>query len=188
MNENSSFTVKYSGLSRTLSSRVLVSDPTQTRLIGKSLNSDNQKEYNAVWDTGATGTVITKKIADELNLKPTGVATVHHAGGMDQRQCYSVDMVLPNRAGVGLVTVTEAPLPDGTDVLIGMDIITLGDFAVSNFNNKTTFTFRMPSLMETNYVKAASKNSVKNTEKPGRNAPCPCGSGKKYKNCCGRNN
>ncbi len=23
-------------------------------------------------------------------------------------------------------------------------------------------------------------------QKPGRNAPCPCGSGKKYKNCCGR--
>ena len=22
-------------------------------------------------------------------------------------------------------------------------------------------------------------------EKPGRNAPCPCGSGKKYKRCCG---
>ena len=24
-------------------------------------------------------------------------------------------------------------------------------------------------------------------KKPGRNDPCPCGSGKKYKNCCGRN-
>ena len=23
-------------------------------------------------------------------------------------------------------------------------------------------------------------------KKPGRNEPCPCGSGKKYKNCCGR--
>jgi preprotein translocase subunit SecA len=23
--------------------------------------------------------------------------------------------------------------------------------------------------------------------KVGRNAPCPCGSGKKYKNCCGKN-
>ena len=23
---------------------------------------------------------------------------------------------------------------------------------------------------------------------PGRNDPCPCGSGKKYKNCCGKNN
>ena len=27
---------------------------------------------------------------------------------------------------------------------------------------------------------------VKSTEKVGRNDPCPCGSGKKYKNCCGR--
>ena len=25
-------------------------------------------------------------------------------------------------------------------------------------------------------------------KKPGRNEPCPCGSGKKYKNCCGRGN
>ena len=24
-------------------------------------------------------------------------------------------------------------------------------------------------------------------KKVGRNDPCPCGSGKKYKNCCGRN-
>ena len=30
--------------------------------------------------------------------------------------------------------------------------------------------------------------TVKNTEKKvGRNDPCPCGSGKKYKKCCGRN-
>ena len=28
---------------------------------------------------------------------------------------------------------------------------------------------------------------VKASEKVGRNDPCPCGSGKKYKNCCGRN-
>ena len=32
----------------------------------------------------------------------------------------------------------------------------------------------------------AKKNPVKRTEKKvGRNAPCPCGSGKKYKKCCG---
>ena len=28
---------------------------------------------------------------------------------------------------------------------------------------------------------------VKSAGKVGRNDPCPCGSGKKYKNCCGRN-
>lgn len=31
------------------------------------------------------------------------------------------------------------------------------------------------------------KPYVRKTKKVGRNDPCPCGSGKKYKNCCGRN-
>jgi preprotein translocase subunit SecA len=31
----------------------------------------------------------------------------------------------------------------------------------------------------------ARKKPVRRTEKIGRNAPCPCGSGKKYKKCCG---
>ncbi len=30
------------------------------------------------------------------------------------------------------------------------------------------------------------KKPVVNKETVGRNDPCPCGSGKKYKNCCGR--
>jgi preprotein translocase subunit SecA len=33
---------------------------------------------------------------------------------------------------------------------------------------------------------AKDKPQVKRA-KIGRNDPCPCGSGKKYKNCCGRN-
>ncbi len=28
---------------------------------------------------------------------------------------------------------------------------------------------------------------IKSDEKPNRNDPCPCGSGKKYKQCCGKN-
>ena len=28
---------------------------------------------------------------------------------------------------------------------------------------------------------------IKAGQKPDRNAPCPCGSGKKYKKCCGAN-
>ena len=31
------------------------------------------------------------------------------------------------------------------------------------------------------------KKPVVKEQKIGRNDPCPCGSGKKYKNCCGRN-
>jgi SEC-C motif-containing protein len=31
------------------------------------------------------------------------------------------------------------------------------------------------------------KPIVREAPKVGRNDPCPCGSGKKYKKCCGRN-
>lgn len=34
---------------------------------------------------------------------------------------------------------------------------------------------------------AAEKSQARSTDKVGRNDPCPCGSGKKYKNCCGKN-
>jgi len=33
---------------------------------------------------------------------------------------------------------------------------------------------------------AKKKPAKRNGKKIGRNAPCPCGSGKKYKKCCGR--
>lgn len=32
-----------------------------------------------------------------------------------------------------------------------------------------------------------TRNTIVKTEKVGRNDPCPCGSGKKYKKCCGKN-
>ena len=35
--------------------------------------------------------------------------------------------------------------------------------------------------------KKKASTTIKNVPKVGRNDPCPCGSGKKYKNCCGRN-
>ena len=42
--------------------------------------------------------------------------------------------------------------------------------------------------MFTNKDDTDTKKPVqRKNEKVGRNDPCPCGSGKKYKNCCGRN-
>jgi uncharacterized protein len=41
---------------------------------------------------------------------------------------------------------------------------------------------------EGNFIRSAqgAKISPAETLKTGRNAPCPCGSGKKYKKCCGK--
>jgi preprotein translocase subunit SecA len=38
----------------------------------------------------------------------------------------------------------------------------------------------------TNKDDTVSKGPVRKAKKIGRNDPCPCGSGKKYKQCCGR--
>jgi len=42
---------------------------------------------------------------------------------------------------------------DEYDVVIGMDVIGKGDLAVTNLNDKTTFTFRIPSEEEIDFSK-----------------------------------
>jgi preprotein translocase subunit SecA len=42
-----------------------------------------------------------------------------------------------------------------------------------------------PSPKESGRAKAAKTATVTGTKEPQRNAPCPCGSGKKYKVCHG---
>ena len=44
----------------------------------------------------------------------------------------------------------------------------------------------MAAALELYKVQKSSKTVVK-PPKVGRNDPCPCGSGKKYKKCCGAN-
>ncbi|WP_346937530.1 preprotein translocase subunit SecA [Clostridium sp.] len=45
---------------------------------------------------------------------------------------------------------------------------------------------RVAEITSTNEDKSLKKEPVKKQAKPNRNDPCPCGSGHKYKNCCGR--
>ena len=40
-----------------------------------------------------------------------------------------------------------------------------------------------PAYTQVNPVKPVHRKGMKGKE---RNLPCPCGSGKKYKNCCGK--
>ncbi|TGU70673.1 preprotein translocase subunit SecA [Geomonas terrae] len=42
------------------------------------------------------------------------------------------------------------------------------------------------NLVEEEAEEAASKGTAKSARNAGRNDPCPCGSGKKYKKCCGK--
>ena len=179
-----SFTLSHNGLTNVLITGTHVFpafNPKQTKTppLGKA--------YNAIWDTGATNSVITAKVVQGCGLKQIGMTKVQGVGGViNDCPQYLVNIGLPNRVGIEAVRVTKGNLSDNVDVLIGMDIIMLGDFAITNREKKTTFSFRLPSTETIDFVKQHEKVQQAKSQKVGRNEPCPCGSGKKYKKCCGK--
>lgn len=140
-------------------------------------------EFVAIWDTGATGSMISKNVVDRCALQPISMARVHTASGIDICNVYLVSIRLPNNVCFTSVRVTEGKI-GGADLLIGMDLIGKGDFAVTNIDDKTVFSYRHPSMARIDFVQEANRM---NRASVGRNDPCPCGSGKKFKKCHGRN-
>ena len=189
MQNFTAFTKEENGIINVLKTQVEIT-------IDKKINpkcSRTKESYTAIWDTGATSTVISQKLADELNLTPIGKANVSTAGGLIEVNKYVLGLKLPNDLEIKNVLVTAGKL-NGTDFLIGMDIITLGDFAITNLNGKTTFSFRFPSCETINYVIQAKdllrkdlQKQLKKTEKDLKNiGKCPCGSGRQYRYCHGK--
>lgn len=178
------FTLTFDGISHELKTDVSVSiafnpqkPPTHTTF----------KKFSAIWDTGATNSVISERVVKELELKPIGISKVYTASDKNGVLCntYLVNIITPPEVGFSQVKVTEGRLTDDYDLLIGMDIITTGDFAITNKDGKTMFSFRCPSFEHIDYTKQISQ-PPKSLPVVGRNDPCPCGSGKKYKKCCRR--
>ena len=174
-----SFTTTYSGLSNVLKNEVLIAAYPYDGAIPPP------KKWVALWDTGANCSVITHDVVTALDLKPVTVRRAATPSGVYDAPCYLIELFLPNRVRIPNLLVMEGQ-PAGCDILIGMDVIGKGDFAVSNYNNQTSFSFRLPSCDSIDFVKHSYLKPAKAAVLPGRNEPCPCGSGKKYKNCCGK--
>lgn len=136
----------------------IVSELTDDGILFSCFKQDNKtpkqakaKKYHCVWDTGCSGVAISNRIAAELGLKPIDITKVATAGGIIDSNVYILSLWLPNRIHLPQVRVTECRLSAGLDCLIGMDVIKHGDFCVSNFNGKTTMSFRVPSVEATDY-------------------------------------
>ena len=120
---------------------------------------------NALWDTGATGSCISKKVVKDLGLISIGREKVSTPSGESIQNQYLVDVILPNKVKIGDVVVLDSEIGiQGFDLLIGMNIISLGDFSVSNANSKTIFSFCIPSRKATDFVKQI--NAEKKVGKP----------------------
>lgn len=130
-----------------------------TPVLDQSKGPDKQTaDLVGIWDTGASGTMITQRVVDELDIKPIGRTEVHHAQGTDESPVFLVDIQLPMMVVIQSLAVTLGKLPTGVDVLIGMDVIGTGDFAITNVGGLTTMSFRVPSQVKIDYV--AESNAI----------------------------
>ena len=57
---------------------------------------------------------------------------------------------------------------EGCDLLIGMDIINLGDFAITNKDGVTMLSFIMPSLNHIDFVKLLEETAAKRNDQQAR--------------------
>lgn len=179
------FTIKSNnGLLRELITPIGVSLHIGGRIMG---DDPRVHQTTALWDTGATNSVITPSIVNALGLKPTGMREAHHAGGTSLVNTYLINIYLPNRLTVSGIKVTECADSVGNfGLIIGMDIISLGDFAFTNVNGKSIFSFRLPSSKAIDYVKEQDDADLYKARSIEQNQLCLCGSGKKFKDCHGK--
>ena len=80
-------------------------------------------------------TLLINSILSQLD----GMTEVHTAGGKCKSSMYKVNIILPNGVLFPHVRVTQGISGYDIGLLIGMDIISCGDFSVTNANGKTIF-------------------------------------------------
>ena len=163
--------VYYNGLVNVIACSVTVSFPEVLLKQGEIPKPDT---CIGIWDTGATNSAITEMQAKKLNLVPTGKKNVSGLGGTIPKNTYLIDIILPNAVKIPNLSVTELDNPkderkepvDSFGILIGMDIIALGDFSITHLEGKTTMSFRMPSMVKHDYVREwNARNHIQNRNK-----------------------
>jgi len=142
------FDAEYSGILREL---VTVADifPYPTFHDTKGIRT------NILWDTGATYSSLSPKIVQSLGLRAIDTIVVHGVNNATKiADVVIASITLSDSISLAGKRFSVIEIP-GADVLIGMDIIMLGDFAISNGEGKTQFSFVIPPF----------KNKIAFTEK-----------------------
>lgn len=143
------FTVKFdAGRVSTLETEIGISVPYHPR---SGEERPQIFDFRAVWDTGATRTVITQKVIDMLDIKAINKITNYTANGERIAGEYLVNIYLLNNVAFSGIRVIDGDIY-GTDALIGMDIIGRGDLAVTNKFKRTWMTFQMPASHAIDFV------------------------------------
>ena len=106
-------------------------------------------KIKALWDTGATLTVIKPELKDKLELcmvRAGSSAKIAGLGGFFDANYTVLSLRLWENFEINWCPVYVLDYSVDVDIIIGMDIISMGDFAVCNTGNKTSFSFVVPPL------------------------------------------
>jgi len=108
-------------------------------------------KLRALWDTGATLTLIKPDLRNKLELcmvRAGSSAKIAGLGGLFHADYTVLSIRLQENFEINWCPVYVLDYSVDVDIIIGMDIIGMGDFAVCNTDNKTSFSFVMPPLPE----------------------------------------
>jgi len=100
----------------------------------------------ALLDTGASSSCVSRLFASRNEFVSLCDCEVSGAGGKYISKVYYADILLPGDISIQDIEVTDFFDNRKFDVIIGMDIITAGDLALSNYNGQMTVSFRCPPV------------------------------------------
>ena len=104
---------------------------------------------NALWDTGSPESLISEKIVKMIEPILKSKAKYVTKDTVIESETYAVSLSLSDEITFRDVLMKKADLSDkNVDIIIGMDIISRGDFEIRNYNNLVEFAFRIPPRNE----------------------------------------
>ena len=102
------------------------------------------KALRAMWDTGSNATILSTKLVSELRPDHFGQGGMTGVGGQSEGDTYLMHVSLPTGDIITYQEVYEANQGD-YDAIIGMDIITRGNFHLDCDHGETLFSFELPN-------------------------------------------
>ena len=114
--------------------------------------------------------------------------TVYHDGVLFYRGRRSARLLYPIDEIISVRSFDlQREFEEGKDFVVSNGEIVLTDEDYNKIYSSATILFCSNAFSQIfDYISEPKPQAPVVTEKVGRNDPCPCGSGKKFKNCCGK--
>jgi hypothetical protein len=168
------FKITYPGIVRSLKSIVRIGFPVfqnESPVVFK-------RNISAVWDTGSTNSCISENIAFDFCLEKSRQVICNAVHSQSMVNTYLASLILPNGLIINEIELCSSKNLSTGDLLIGMDVISKGEFLVSTCNDITTYSFQSPAetLLGLDQISFRQAIDVKFDENFNKNMLCPCGS------------